>query len=104
MNTPALLTEVLLSGFFATACFRARAEAPTASGIASQGVFMLTDRVERLRRSRWQWCAMVLLLVLVRLQMHAPIVAELTALAQLLVFMALPTSKQYAPEGPRSHD
>lgn len=102
MNAQALLTEVLLSGFFATACFKARAESATASGLAPQGLFMLTDRIERLRRSRWQWCAMVLLLVLVRLQMQAPIVAELTALAQFLVFLALPTRRQYAGGASRS--
>jgi len=102
VNTQALLAEVLLSGFFATACFRARAESPTTSGLAPQRLFMLTDRVERLRRSRWQWCAMALLLVFVRLQMQTPIVAELTALAQFLVFMLLPTSKQYAGGTARS--
>lgn len=96
MNTQALLTEILLSGFFATACFRARAESPATSGLAPQRLFMLTDRVDRLRRSRWQWFAMALLLVLVRLQMQTPIVAEITALTQFLVFMVLPTSKQYA--------
>ena len=96
MNTQALLTEILLSGFFATACFRARAESPATSGLAPQRLFMLTHRVDRLRRSRWQWFAMALLLVLVRLQMQTPIVAEITALTQFLVFMVLPTSKQYA--------
>jgi hypothetical protein len=45
---------------------------------------------------------MVLLLVLVRLQMQAPIVAELTALAQFLVFLALPTRRQYAGGASRS--
>jgi len=94
LNTEALLTEILLSGFFAIACFRARAEAPTTNGLAPRRLFALTDRLERLSRSRWQWFAMVLLLFVMRRQMGTPMVAELTALAQFLVFLALPTLKQ----------
>ena len=93
MGTQALLVEGLLSSFFAIACFRARAESASTQGLAPQRLFMLTDRLERLRRSRWQWFAMVLLLVMVRLQMGVPLVAELTALAQFVVFLALPTQK-----------
>jgi uncharacterized membrane protein YhaH (DUF805 family) len=54
---------------------------------------MLTDRLERLRRSRWQWFSMVLLLVLIRVQRGTPVVAELTVAAQLIVFLFLPTQK-----------
>lgn len=94
MNIQALLVEVLLSGFFAIACFRARAEGPSVDGLAPQRLFMLTDRLERLKSSRWQWFAMVLLLFVMRKQMGTPVVAEFTALAQFLVFLALPTAKQ----------
>lgn len=93
MGTQALLVELLLSAFFAVACFRARAESSIAWGLAPQKLFILTDRLERLRRSRWQWFSMVLLLVLVRVQRGAPMVAELTVAAQLLVFLVLPTQK-----------
>lgn len=93
MDTPGLLVEILLSGFFAVACFRSRAESPSVSGLTPQRVFALTDRIERLRRSRWQWFAMVLVLAVVRLQMRTPIVAELTVVVQFLVFLALPTYK-----------
>jgi hypothetical protein len=94
LDTQALLVEVLLSGFFAIACFRARAETPSTTGLAPQRLFVLTDRLERLSRSRWQWFAMVLLLFVMRKQMGTPMVAELTALVQFLVFLALPTLKQ----------
>ena len=94
MDTKALLTEMLLSGFFAIACFRARAEAPAAHGLAPQRLFTLTDRLERLRRSRWQWFAMVLLLFVMRNQVGAPLVAELTVAAQFIVFLALPSAKR----------
>lgn len=96
MGTQELLVEMLLSAFFAVACFRARAESPGLHSLAPLRLFVLTDRLERLRRTRWQWFAMVLLLVLVRLQLGAPIVAELTALTQFIVFLALPSQKSAA--------
>lgn len=93
MGSQALFTELLLSGFFAVACFRARAAGIENSGIAPRTLFAMTDRVERLRRSRWQWFSMVLVLVLVRMQRGAPMVAELTVFAQFIVFLMLPTRK-----------
>lgn len=93
MNTQALLVEVLLSAFFAVACFRARSGSPDIRGLAPQRLFVLTDRIERLRVSRWQWCSMVMLLLLVRMQSGTPMVAELTVLTQFIVFLALPSQK-----------
>jgi hypothetical protein len=92
MATRALMIELLLAGFFAVACFRARGtESPDLAGIAPRTLFRLTSRLERLRRSRWQWFSMVLLLVLVRIQFGTPLVAELTAAAEFMVFLALPS-------------
>jgi hypothetical protein len=91
MGLQAILVELLLSGFFAVACFRSRAESPDLHGLAPQRLFVLTDRLERLRRSRWQWCAMVMLLIVVRMQQGTPVIAELTVLAQFVVFLALPS-------------
>ncbi|MDE3200238.1 MAG: hypothetical protein KGN79_04890 [Acidobacteriota bacterium] len=96
MNTQALLVEILLSSFFAIACFKARAEEPSMNMLTARKIFILTDRLERLRRSRWQWFAMVLLLVVVRMQVGQPMVAELTALAQFVLFLALPAYKPAA--------
>jgi len=93
LNLQALLIELLLSGFFAVACFRAIGAAPSLHGLAPHNLFALTDRLERLRRSRWQWFAIVLVLVVVRLQVKTPIVAELTGLVQFILFLALPTQK-----------
>jgi hypothetical protein len=90
MGLQAILVELLLSGFFAVACFKARAESPDIAGLAPQKLFMLTDRLDRLRKSRWQWCAMVMLLIVVRMQQGAPMVAELTVAIQFLLFLALP--------------
>jgi hypothetical protein len=92
MTKEALLVELLLSGFFAIACFKARAS--DAHQLRLRDLLYLCDRLERLRRTRWQWCAMVLVLVFTRMQVQAPIVAELTGLAQFIVFLALPTNKR----------
>jgi hypothetical protein len=92
LDLQALLLEFLLAAFFAVACFKARAENAPDLRIAPRKLFVLTDRLERLRRSRWQWCSMVLLLVLIRTQKGAPMVAELTALTQFVVFLMLPSA------------
>jgi hypothetical protein len=93
LSKQALFLELLLSGFFALACFRARATSFDKITVTPRAIFTLTDRLERLRRSRWQWASMVLLLVLVRMQWGVPIVAELTVLAQFILFLALPAQK-----------
>jgi hypothetical protein len=85
--------ELLLAGFFAVACFKAREQSPQDLRVTPRSLFVLTDRLERLRRSRWQWCSMVLLLVVIRTQQGTPMVAELTALAQFLLFLLLPAGK-----------
>lgn len=94
MNHQALLLELLLSGFFALACFKARAVKPGETSLRPRDLLFLTDRVERMSRSRGQWFAMAGILILVRLQMGVPMVVELTALMQLIVFLALPVAKQ----------
>jgi len=91
LSKQALLLELLLSGFFAVACFRARATAFDSMNFAPRALFVLTDRLERMRRTRWQWASMVLLLVIVRMQWGAPMVAEFTLLAQFILFLALPS-------------
>ncbi|MGA7156194.1 MAG: hypothetical protein WBY53_05080 [Acidobacteriaceae bacterium] len=94
MNEKALYLELLLSGFLAVACFKARAVEPGEVTLRPRDFLRLTDRVERMSRSRWQWFAMAGILVLVRLQTGVPMVVELTALMQLVFFLALPVAKQ----------
>jgi hypothetical protein len=93
VGTQALLAELLLSGFFALACLRARVESTSMGGLAPARLFVLMGRLERLRRSRWQWFSIVLLLILIRMQVGAPLVAELTVAVQFIVFLALPSAK-----------
>jgi hypothetical protein len=91
------MIEFLFAGFFAVACFRARATTSLELvGIAPSALFRLKGRLERLRLSRWQWFCMVLLLILVRLQTGAPLVAEITVAAQFVLFLMLPSAKQTA--------
>jgi hypothetical protein len=94
MRTQALLAECLLSGFFAIACLRARAGSSDMQSLTLKGMFALSSRLERLRRSRWQWFCMVLLLVLMRMQAGAPLIAELTVAIEFIIFLALPAAKE----------
>ena len=95
MNEKALFLELLISGFFAIACFKARGAEPGEIALRPRDLLRLTDRVERMSRSRWQWFAMAGILILVRLQTGVPKVVELTALMQLIVFLSLPVAKQH---------
>ena len=94
MESNSLLLELLISGFFAIACFRTRAVSADTKTMNPRDMLRLTSRLERLRKTRWQWFAMVLVLVLVRVQSGLPLVVELTAALQFVVFLALPEEKQ----------
>lgn len=94
MNTQAPLLELLVSGFFAIACFKARAAEPGQIALRPRDLLRLTDRVERLSRTRYQWFAMVGILILVRLQAGVPLAVEITAAVQFVVFLALPVARK----------
>jgi hypothetical protein len=85
-----LLVQVLISSFFAIGFLRAHGPFNLDQRISVGGIFRLPGRLERLRRSRWQWFSMVLLMLIVRLQFGLPLVVELTVVFQFLVFLALP--------------
>ena len=51
-----------------------------------------SGRVERLRRSRWQWFSMVALLLVLRMQVGAPLVLEVMVALQFIIFIAIPTT------------
>ena len=92
MSGRTVLLELLLSGFFAVACFRASVPAnPTSSASFWTNLLRFPGRIERFRRSRWQWFAMVSLMIVLRLQQQLPLGLELMAALQLLLFLALPT-------------
>src|SRR5258708_20569516 len=94
MNVRTVLLELLLSGFFAVACLRAclpaAAGARNGFGGFAMALLGMPGRIERLRRSRWQWFAMVSLMIVLRLQPQLPPGLELIAPFPFLVFIALP--------------
>jgi hypothetical protein len=90
----AMLLDLLVSGFFAVACFKARAaREPGALAMRPRDFLRLTDRIDRLSRTRYQWVAMVAILLLVREQVGVPMTVELTAAAEFVLFLALPVGK-----------
>jgi hypothetical protein len=90
LNWKTALIELLLAGFFAVACIRA--QIPTAPDHSKRlsDFFRLSGRIERLRRSRWQWFAMVAFMLVLRLQEQLPLVLELMVAIEFVLFMALP--------------
>jgi len=89
-----ILMELLLAGFFAVSCITAHGPFPADQKITFSDLFHLPGRWERLRRSRWQWFAMVALVLVLRLQSTLPLVLEVTILLQFLVFLALPARRE----------
>jgi hypothetical protein len=88
--TITMLTELLLAGFFAVACIRACV--PVTEGtLRFSDLFRFPGRIERLRRSRWQWFSVVGLLLVIRLQLGLPFVLEAIVAVEFLVFLAVPT-------------
>src|SRR6266446_5472217 len=100
MNLPMTLVELILAGFFAVACIRACAPVTPGSKLTISNFVRFPGRIERLRRSRWQWFSMVALLLVVRLQAGFPLVLEAIVAVEFLIFMALPTRAKTA-EGAR---
>jgi hypothetical protein len=94
MGTRGLLLELLLTGFFAVACMRARAVPVNGHSMRLSDLFVFAGRIERLRRTRWQWCSIVVLLIMARLQWGLPIFVELTFAALLVLFLAIPAQPQ----------
>jgi hypothetical protein len=91
MNLPMALFEMILAGFFAVACLRACVPATPEERLNFKNLFRFPGRIERLRRSRWQWFSMVALLLVLRLQAGLPLILELIVAVEFLIFLALPT-------------
>jgi hypothetical protein len=90
MNARTLLVELMIAGFFAIACLRC--SIPSVKGEAHFGdLWRFPGRIERLRRTRWQWFSMVALLLAIRLQSGVPMVLEVTVALMFAIFVALPS-------------
>ena len=92
------MLALLLSGFFAVACLRAAGPSVPGKGTSLLDLFRFPGRIERLRRARWQWFAMVSLMIVLRLQQQLPLAIEVMAALQLLLFLAIP-ARTAAPGG-----
>jgi hypothetical protein len=86
-----ILVELILGGFFAVACMRTSMPVAPDSRMHFGDLLRLPGRIERLRRSRWQWFSMVALLLVIRLQRGMPLVLEFTVALMFLIFLAIPT-------------
>lgn len=91
MNQRTILIELLLAGFFAVACIRTCMPVSSENKLNFGDVFHLPNRLDRLRRTRWQWFSMVGILLVLRLQQAVPLILEFTVAIQFLIFLALPT-------------
>jgi hypothetical protein len=85
-----MLIELLLAGFFAVACFRAQVRTESGPYKSLLDFFRLPGRIDRLRRTRWQWFSMFAFVLVLRLQQQIPPVLELMAALQFALFMAFP--------------
>jgi hypothetical protein len=99
MDATTALLSLLLSSFFGIACVRASGPLPEGDGRASFGrLFRLPGRLERFRRSRWQWFAMVALMLVLRLQGQLPPALEVMAALQLALFLLVPAAQPRGAE------
>lgn len=90
MDRRTALFELLMAGFFAVACLRAHGPIAADSRLTVGELFRFPDRLDRLRRTRWQWAAMVAILLAVRLQQPVSLGLEVMIAIQFVLFMALP--------------
>jgi hypothetical protein len=84
------LLELLLAGFFAIACFRARAPLASNQRPTLDSFFRFAGRLERLRRSRWQWVSIVAIMLVLRLQQQLPASLEIMVGMMFFIFLILP--------------
>ena len=84
------LIELLLAGFFAIACFRGRAPSTPDQKASFGSFFRFSGRLERLRRSRWQWFSMVAIMLVLRLQNQLPPSVEIMVGMMFLIFLVFP--------------
>jgi hypothetical protein len=89
----------MMAGFFAVACIRAHGPIDSRRTLTLGDFFKLPHRLERLRRTRWQWFSMVALLLVVRLQRPVPLALEVMVAVQFVLFLALPVRAETGVRG-----
>ncbi|MGH9494195.1 MAG: hypothetical protein ACRD3B_04295 [Candidatus Sulfotelmatobacter sp.] len=99
MSGKLMLAELLLSGFFAIACIRAHGPIPAGERLTFGEFFRFPDRLDRLKRSRWQWASMVALMLVLRLQQQLPLLLEILVAAEFLLFLSFPSRREVRSSG-----
>jgi hypothetical protein len=94
MQGETILFELLMAGFFAVACIRAHGPIDPHKKLGLAEFLRLSDRLERMKQTRWQWFSMVALMLVIRLQQPIPLVLEVMVAAQFGLFLALPVRSQ----------
>jgi hypothetical protein len=89
MDKTALL-ELLLAGLFAVGCIRAHGRFERGTKMRFVDFFRMTGRLERLRRSRWQWFTIVAIMLVLRLQHQLPPAVEIMVGMMFLIFLVFP--------------
>ena len=84
------LLELLLAGFFAIACFQARAPLNANEKPSFKNLIRFSGRIDRLRRSRWQWFSIVAVMLVLRVQHQLPTAIELMVGLMFLIFLVCP--------------
>jgi len=102
-NYRTTLFEVLLNGFFAIACIRASVPSTPGRQISFSELLRFSGRIERLRRTRWQWFSMVALLLVARFQGALPLVLEALVALEFALFLAIPTRVPNGGKAQRSN-
>ena len=90
MSERTIFLELLLAGFFAVACIRACAPATPKNKFDFGSLLRFPGRVERLRRSRWQWFSMVAIMLVLRVQHQLPPAVEIMVGMMFLIFLVCP--------------
>ena len=84
------LIELLLAGFFAVVCIRARAPQGSNQKASFGSLFRPSNRLERLRRTRWQWLSMMAIMLALRVQHELPPVVEIMVASLFLLLVVFP--------------
>jgi hypothetical protein len=91
MSQQTMLVELILGGFFAVACMRTSIPVAPGGKLHFGDLLRLPGRIERLRRSRWQWFSMVAFVLVIRMQKGMPLVLEVTVALMFVLFLTIPT-------------
>jgi hypothetical protein len=102
MDGKVMLVELLLAGFFAIACVKAHGPISVGESLTFGQLFRFPDRLDRLKRSRWQWFSIVALMLVLRLQQQLPVVLEIILAVEFVAFLALPGRSQASEPLPQS--